>query len=211
MASPMERVFGMVPAACLLLLAQAHARPQGIDAAAYRNLTLYGGRLISNDLPQLGPDILRGRLGWRDSYFVGAGFSLPLSSPRWLPGRTGLTTSVEFIGVRHFGQQDNLEVDIAYMLHTTYGEWGGLKFRGGGGIGPSLALGRPSAEDGPTRDPDKRSRFQHYIALELETSLMAHPGTALVLRVHHRSGVYGLVAPDGVGSNFMTLGLRYAF
>lgn len=211
MAFPMERVFRMFPAACLLAFVQAHAQPQGINSAGNRNLTLYGSRLISNDLPQLGPDILRGRLGWRDSYFVGAGYSLPLGGPGWLPRRTGLSSSVEFIGVRHFGQQENLEVDIAYMLHTARGEWGGLKFRGGGGIGPSLALGRPAAEDGPTRDPDRRSRFQHYIALEIEAALSAHPDTALVLRVHHRSGVYGLVAPDGVGSNFMTLGLRYAF
>lgn len=213
MALSLRRVGGIIPAVCIFLLAHApgYLHAEGLNTAKNRGLTVYGGRLVSNDLPKLGQDIIRGRLDWRNSYFVGGGYSLPLGSPGWLPGRLGLSSSVEFIGLRHFGQQDNLEVDIAYMLHTGYGEWGGLKFRGGGGVGPSLALGRPSAEDGPTNDPDKRSRFQHYIALEFETSLNSHPETALVLRVHHRSGVYGLVAPDGVGSNFMTLGLRYAF
>jgi hypothetical protein len=32
-----------------------------------------------------------------------------------------------------------------------------------------------------------------------------------VTRIHHRSGVYGLIAPSGVGSNFVVAGLRYKF
>jgi hypothetical protein len=31
---------------------------------------------------------------------------------------------------------------------------------------------------------------------------------SLFLRLHHRSGVYGLIAPQHVGSNFITFGLR---
>lgn len=174
-------------------------------------ITFYGGRLIANDLPRLPVDILRAHVDWRSSYFIGAGYTQPLPTPHWLDGPIGLSTSIEFIGLRHFGGQHNLEVDIAYMVRTPYHEWSGLRFRGGGGLGPSLALGRPSAEDGPDDHPEKRSRLQNYIALELEISGGEADGAALVLRVHHRSGAYGLVAPNGVGSNFLTLGLRRAF
>ena len=31
---------------------------------------------------------------------------------------------------------------------------------------------------------------------------------SVVLRVHHRSGVYGLVAPRNVGSNFLAVGVE---
>jgi hypothetical protein len=31
------------------------------------------------------------------------------------------------------------------------------------------------------------------------------------VRIHHRSGVYGLIAPRKVGSNFITIGLRRDF
>lgn len=34
---------------------------------------------------------------------------------------------------------------------------------------------------------------------------------SVITRVHHRSGVYGLIAPQRVGSNFMVFGIRYKF
>jgi 2-polyprenyl-3-methyl-5-hydroxy-6-metoxy-1,4-benzoquinol methylase len=34
---------------------------------------------------------------------------------------------------------------------------------------------------------------------------------SVFLRLHHRSGVYGLIAPQHVGSNFITIGLRKYF
>ncbi len=34
---------------------------------------------------------------------------------------------------------------------------------------------------------------------------------AVFFRIHHRSGMYGLFAPEGVGSNFLTLGIKRAW
>lgn len=83
--------------------------------------------------------------------------------------------------------------------------------RVGAGMGPSLALGRPAAEDGPSEGSPRRSRLQVYIGLEVEARMADRPDTGLVLRVHHRSGAYGLVAPNNVGGNFIVLGLRHGF
>lgn len=179
--------------------------------------TLYAGQLADNDLPVFASDTVRGRLQWRQSYFLGASYLQPTTPPGWLnrvAGGLGLghiSHDIEWIGLQHFGGQHNQEIAVAYMVHTPRVDWGGLQVRAGGGVGPSLALGRPSAEDGPERQPEKRSRFQHYIALELEASMPDLFPYSMVLRLHHRSGVYGLVAPNGVGSNFVTLGLRFPF
>lgn len=184
---------------------------------AHPRWTLYAGRLADNDLPVFASDTLRGRLSWRHSYFLGAGYLQPVKPPDWLhraAGRIGLehiSHHIEWIGLQHFGGQHNSEMALAYMVHSPHADWGGLRLRAGGGVGPSLALGRPSAEDGPDAQPEKRSRLQHYIALEVEAAMPELSAYSVVLRLHHRSGVYGLVAPKGVGSNFVTLGLRLPF
>ncbi|QHI98254.1 hypothetical protein GT347_09755 [Xylophilus rhododendri] len=206
------------PSTALLLatVACAAALASGAcQAADPSRWTLYAGQLVANDLPPFAFDAVRGRLDWRDSYFLGGSWLEPVGTPPWLGGFFGslgmqpVTTELEWIGLKHFSGQHNGELALAYMAHTAYSDWGGLRLRAGGGMGPSLALGRPSAEDGPQDEPDRRSRLQNYIGLELEGRLADAPGTALVLRLHHRSGVYGLVAPQGVGSNFVTLGLRF--
>jgi len=192
------------------------AVPEARDSVQSR-WTLYAGQLADNDLPRFAGDTLRGRLQWRDSYFLGASYMQPITPPDWLheaAGRIGLkriSHDIEWVGIQHFSGQHNPEIAVAYMVHTPQAEWGGIRLRAGGGVGPSLALGRPSAEDGPERQPDKRSRLQHYIALELEATIPKLSPYSIVLRLHHRSGVYGLVAPNGVGSNFVTLGLRFPF
>lgn len=179
--------------------------------------TLYAGQLVDNDLPGFARDTLRGRLKWQDSYFFGASYLQPVTPPEWLnrsAARVGLgrvSHDIEWIGLKHFGGQHNVEIAVAYMLHTPQADWAGLRMRAGGGIGPSLALSRPSAEDGPDYQPEKRARLQHYIALEVEATMPQLMPHAVVLRLHHRSGAYGLVAPNGVGSNFVTLGLRFAY
>lgn len=196
--------------------APAQAAPSSASPSDAR-WTIYAGKLIGNDLPPFAYDVLRNRLEWRNSYFVGGSYLQPVATPDWLArafasiGLSDITTGVEYIGLEHFHNQHNPEVDIAYMIHSRYATFAGVNWRAGGGMGPSLALGRPSAEDGPENAPDKRSRFQNYIGLEVEASLPDRPDIAAVLRLHHRSGAYGLIAPDGVGSNFVTLGLRFAY
>ena len=107
--------------------------------------------------------------------------------------------------------QDNAEVGAAYTLHTPDLELGAAGVNFATGVGLSYALGTPSYEDGPLNDPARRYRLQLLLLFDLEWKLHGYGDWSLVTRVHHRSGVYGLIAPSHVGSNFLALGIRYKF
>lgn len=113
--------------------------------------------------------------------------------------------------VQHRGLQGNAEIGAAYMLRTSDLQMGALGVNFGAGVGLSYALGNPSYEDGSTLDPGRRYRLQLLALFELEWRMRGFEDISVVTRVHHRSGVYGLIAPQGVGSNFLALGVRYKF
>jgi hypothetical protein len=56
---------------------------------------------------------------------------------------------------------------------------------------------------------NKRSKLLYFLAPELTFALPEHPEVALMLRLHHRSGAYG-VFPEGA-ANFVTAGLRFQY
>lgn len=113
--------------------------------------------------------------------------------------------------MQHHGMQDNAEVGAAYKLGM--GDWalGPLAVGLSAGMGLSYALGTPTYEDGPLDDPARRYRMQMLLQFDLEWRLQTVEALSLVMRVHHRSGVYGLIAPSHVGSNFLAAGIRYRF
>ena len=84
------------------------------------------------------------------------------------------------------------------------------KFRLGVSLGLSHIHGEPIFEDGTKDNPDKKYRLLNYNAYEI-SFLDQEEINSFYFRIHHRSGVYGLIAPQHVGSNFMTAGLRHYF
>lgn len=208
-------------AALLALLAcpvgAALAQAGDEDLASRPEWTLYAGRGVDANLIGLPKQILGGEIKWEPSYFTAVSYTKPSSLPDWLVGTLGgigvvnPTAAVEVIGVQHRGRQTNSELDVAFLLRTGFGHLGPARFRASFGLGLSYAFGTPSYEDGPVADPSRRYRFQNYNAFELEAGLAQFPRTSLVARVHHRSGLYGLIAPRQVGSNFLTVGVRHRF
>lgn len=197
------------------------ANAEQTDSAANKDTrpewTIYHGHGIDADLFGIPKQIFTGSVKWEPSYFEGIGYGHPVTVPQLLDktlnwvylSNTSLT--LEGLLVQHRGLQHNTEADIAYVLRTDQFTAGPVRFRVGVGAGLSYAFGTPSYEDGPKDNPSKRHRFQNYNAYELELGATEYSNTSLVFRVHHRSGVYGLIAPRHVGSNFLTLGLRYEF
>jgi hypothetical protein len=61
----------------------------------------------------------------------------------------------------------------------------------------------------PILEAETRRHLHHLIA-EVEVAPVRGRPVSLVLRVHHRSGVFGLYGASG-GMNYLTLGLRYRF
>lgn len=203
-------------AAFLALACQAGiagAQSAQADPADRPEWTVYAGQGVDANLTGLPKQVLRGEIKWEPAYFTAVGYAKPVSLPGWMRsnGANGPTATVELIGVQHRGLQSNFEADLAVMLRSGYAQLGPAKFRTGFGLGLSYAFGTPSYEDGSAAEPTRRYRFQNYNAIELEAGLNRFPDTSLVTRVHHRSGLYGLVAPRQVGSNFLTIGVRHRF
>ena len=55
------------------------------------------------------------------------------------------------------------------------------------------------------------SQWMHFFAPEVTFALPSHPNTELLIRIHHRSGVFGLVSDAFGGAQYATVGLRFRF
>jgi hypothetical protein len=209
-----SRVAGACLALCLFaplpLLAQSPARDRTWFA------TVYGGQWFSESAPNPGQTLGTQDAGFQDSYFVSALLSRvlmrELKTELPLVGPLIDDSSIELEGQigHHFGLQDHAEVTLAllwrsrdFVMPLTNGR---LNLAVGEGL--SYALSRPAYE-GVSHGQEPR-KFLNYLTLEAEFSHPSLPGVSVVPRVHHRSGIYGVIAPRGSGSNFIGIGLRIA-
>jgi hypothetical protein len=207
-----SRMAGAYLTLCLFaplpLLAQSPTRDRTWFA------TVYAGQWFSGSAPTPGQTLGTQDAGFQDSYFVSALLSrvlvpelkteLPLTGPL-IDG-----SSIELEGQigHHFGLQDHAEVTLAllwrsrdFAMPLTNGR---LNVAVGEGL--SYALSRPAYE-GIAHGQEPR-KFLNYLTFEAEFSHLSLPGVSVVPRVHHRSGIFGVIAPRGSGSDFIGIGLR---
>jgi hypothetical protein len=187
------------------------------DNGLFDAVTVYGGHGVDHNLRQLPEAILSNNINWDKSYFVGVGFAK--NGPKL--GRSvdklqgtpmaELRQDFEVLMLKHHGLQHNAELGGAYLLRTPDLQIGPIGVNLAAGTGLSYAIGRPTYEDGPKDDLERRYRLQLLVLFELEWKLRNMDALTLATRIHHRSGLYGLIAPPLVGSNFITMGLRYRF
>jgi hypothetical protein len=108
----------------------------------------------------------------------------------------------------HFGLQRHQEATLALVWRSREVSVpltrASVNFAVGEGL--SYALSRPSFEG--VSQGERPRKFLNYLAFEAEISHPALQGVSLVPRLHHRSGIFGLIAPQGSGSNILGLGLR---
>ena len=202
---------------CAMFVASLAIPSMAQMSSASREFTTYAAQGVDSNLNNIPKQLLRGDLPWEPSTFVGVGMAWQVAKPGLLNdtlrlvGLDRLSTHLEVVGVKHSGRQSNFETGALYMLRTPFARVGPVVARVGAGLGLSYAWGRPSYEDGPFDDPQRRYRLQNLNTFEVELGLVDFRHTRLVGRLHHRSGMYGLIAPRNVGSNFITLGLRQDF
>ena len=55
------------------------------------------------------------------------------------------------------------------------------------------------------------SRWMHFFSPEFTFALPSRPNTELLLRFHHRSGVFGVVSDAWGGAQYATVGVRVRF
>jgi hypothetical protein len=175
--------------------------------------SFYVSRWIETDLVELPGNVAGGRLSFRDTSFAGAGLSRVVvpSFALTLPGlnHTFANNRIELEGqiLRHFGQQQHWEGVLAVLWRTgNVALPADLTMNFGFGIGLSYAFSEPKVEGVGRVDAH---RYLNYLVFETEFTHRELPRTHLVLRLHHRSGVFGLIAPKHAGSNFIGLGLRF--
>ncbi|MBW2355547.1 MAG: hypothetical protein JRF23_02040 [Deltaproteobacteria bacterium] len=145
-------------------------------------------------------DTLFGEARYEDSHLVGLGLSRKIGTYKDLIG-----FEVEGQAVKHFGDQDNEELNaliVARWLPFPWDRFLDTSFAVGEGV--SYATTDPSLEN-------KGQQWLNYILLELAFAAPSRPQWEAVIRVHHRSGVFGLYNGVRDASNALGVGIRYRF
>lgn len=149
------------------------------------------------------------------AYFAGAAVGVVLWRNFVLPlGLFDLQDNdleLELQGLQHYGLQSHFEVTAALVIRGGEGcVLDALCVAFAFGEGVSRTLSQPAYEKGPGGRRGVGSvRFQNHLMFELEWTVAPLPELHLLTRLHHRSGVYGLISPRRTGSNYLGVGLRY--
>ncbi|HET8729393.1 MAG TPA: hypothetical protein VFO41_17970 [Alphaproteobacteria bacterium] len=112
---------------------------------------------------------------------------------------------------KHFGEQDHFEVNAALLARWLTFPWDRhIDTSAAVGSGLSYATETPALEERLNTD-DGTQRLLNYLVFELELSLPSEPSWSAVLRLHHRSGVFGLFGGARGASDFLLAGVRCRF
>ena len=180
----------------------------------FQSIALYWAKGVDDNLKEIPGDIVGLDLPTEDTHLYAASTFLPYSSASWDindPFQMGLTLAA----AKHSGMQSHMELDSALTVkyNRLFSDESPINFDIAAGIGLSYAFGTPTYEDPVISDDGtlKYYRFQSYLHFDLEAYTPSLESLHFLLRVHHRSGIYGLIAPSKVGSNFVGAGLVYYF
>lgn len=174
-----------------------------LPAAGQGALTVYAGPFSNNH--------------WEDYFLDPGGIDhekawLAVVAPSWEVARPLPALSLEVEGQvgHYFGDQHHWELNavVAARYRVTRAD-ASLRASVAFGLGPSWASEKPVLERRLTDNGDT-AQWLVYWYLEAAVGHRSWGPWSAVLRLHHRSGAYGLVAPEG-GSNVPTLGLRRRF
>ncbi len=124
-----------------------------------------------------------------------------------------LKFEVEGMGVYHFGHwpEDQYFAETVGLMAIRWHKFPWerhLLTTVGFGEGVSYASEEPSYE---VELNDKTANVLNYLMFDITFALPSYPEWSLVLRIHHRSGVFGLIENVTGGSNYFTMGLKYTF
>lgn len=200
--------------ACVLLCGMA--LPAAADAPRERiwHGTLYVGQWISSRLLDVPRRLGTGDIETEDIHFgsvLANRVIVPELRTGWPvigPLVDGGSIELEAQFGQQFGRQRHQEATVALVLRSRElaVPWTRASVNLAVAEGFSYALSRPTFEG--LENDERPRKFLNYLAFEAEISHPALPGVSLVPRLHHRSGIFGLIAPQGSGSNILGLGLR---
>lgn len=176
------------------------------------DLSLYAGQYTETDLL---PILFQGDIRWKNSQILVVGLSKPLDF-RFRMFRFEVEGNIG----KHFGLMNHWEANGLYIARIP--NLFSLPFSFAIGNGLSLASQNPRLENKPTGFHWDPFHYQHnaqesrnilnYLMVELEWGRRDSEIPRIFIRIHHRSGIFGLYCkPDpACGSNFITIGARTA-
>jgi len=166
-------------------------------------LTLYNGKYTDD---RLGDVLLSKPVDQLNSYLAVIAWSktLPFKSPKhqWeLEAQLG----------KHYRGQNHSELNLVAIYRWQKTPWNNiLKTSFAIGDGLSYASEIPALEAASTTNVGA-TRLLNYIMLEMTAAPPQARDWAIVARVHHRSGVYGLFNDVEGGSNVVAIGLKFRY
>ncbi len=198
---------GLLLSAVICLALPAQAEPWKIAVVSHK--------WAASRLPLLPRNTIRGDLTFDESYLNSVILSRELEVVDFPPGVMenlfdGIRLEFELTASQHRGIQDHAEVTAAVMSRTPDLETDFGDFNFGWANGVSFASEPPALERG--RDGvrgEDTVQFQYYMGFEVAYSPETWDDGAIFARLHHRSGIYGLVSPPKTGSNFLGIGIRF--
>jgi len=164
-------------------------------------LSVYSGRMTDGDFG----DAISGKADFIDAYVVVGALS-------WTFARyfeDALSFELEGQIGKWWGDQDNLEFNLPLAIRWSKFPWNqyvstSLAY----GLGPSYATEKPDAEI-DLHDTTKKILVYWFGEIAFGPPESNWAG---ILRIHHRSGAFGLIADHGEGgSNTLAAGLKYRF
>ncbi|MCZ6771896.1 MAG: hypothetical protein O7G83_07910 [Proteobacteria bacterium] len=162
-------------------------------------VSIFGGWMTDNRWEEV---FTPWKLEFRDSSFAGLAGSRRI----WCLD-DDLSFEIEGQIVRHFGEQDHWELNLPLIVRWETFPWNDIiETSAAFGLGPSFA------SDVPKEEIAMDGESQHWLVYWVLELAMGMPETDWkgILRLHHRSGAFGIVADEG-GSNVMAVGLRRRF
>lgn len=184
------------------------ASPVDRDAA----VSVYWAKWANTRLLQVPGKASTGTMDYFEPEFLALGVHYPLTHNPGLLRWVGVgSVELETLLVKHTEVQSHWESDVALVLRSRPIidlPVLGMNFAAGNGF--SYAYTPPTFEKGGNGVQNEGTRqFQYYMNFEFE---FYHPDYPVSFgpRLHHRSGIYGLVSPRRTGSNYLGVGLRYS-
>lgn len=168
------------------------------------SMLAYGGKWTETDLL---PILFRQRTDYRGSYLWALGMN------RHIRQYDFLSVEAEGTLAGHSGAMTHGESTAAVVGRIDLPL--GIRLRAGEGL--SIASRNPGLENrrfDPLRWPlvlksQKSSPVLNYLSFELDAGLPdGFQESRLLFRIHHRSGIFGLMCPPTCGSNFISYGVR---
>jgi hypothetical protein len=112
---------------------------------------------------------------------------------------------------QRFGNSDATEVWGAFYLRFDGFPWNHIVYTTWAASTGLNYASNISAREITKSGNGKGSKFLHYFSPEMTFANPDYKDLALVFRLHHRSGMFGLFNGVNGGSTMVTLGLRYHF